>query len=90
MPRRNRNAHSVRIDADELAAHAARLAIELGSINGCRVYLLDEMQLYSCPAGSGAGKSAVLRGYMTQWLSEHPFGYISFMDGKAVSSNGRV
>jgi len=90
MPRRNRNAHALRIDTDELAARADQLTAELGSINGCRVYLLDEIQLYSCPARPGAGKSAILRYYMATWLSQHPFGYITFTDGKAVTSNGRV
>jgi hypothetical protein len=40
MPRRNRNAHTTPVDADELASRAAQLATELASppgLPGCIV-----------------------------------------------------
>jgi hypothetical protein len=34
MPRRNRNAHAIRLDADTLAAHASQVASDLSYPNG--------------------------------------------------------
>ena len=45
MPRRNRNAHAPAIDTDELAAQAAQLTAELGSVHIPVSHPADEIQL---------------------------------------------
>jgi hypothetical protein len=86
MPRRNRNAQAPRIDTDELAAQADRLTAEFGRVNGVIVYLAGEVQIYSCSAGTGSGKSNLLREYIAQFISEYPGCPITITDAKAVTS----
>ena len=85
MPRRNRNAHAPRIDADELAAQADQLTAELAVRNPGTVVLIDEIQFYRLGGIPGTGKSNLLREYMTQFIHEHPGCQLTITDEKAVT-----
>jgi hypothetical protein len=94
MPRRNRNAHAPAIDADELAAQAAQLTADLGSIHIRPVsHLADEIQL-RLGGIPHPGKSPVLIDHFNEWIKEHPGCTVSLIDGKhalamGVTSHGR-
>jgi hypothetical protein len=88
MPRRNRNAHAPAIDTEELAAQAAQLAAELGSMRLHPIsYPAAEIQfrLGSIP---GPGKSLVLIGYFNEWIKEHPGRTVRLIDGKSALAMG--
>jgi hypothetical protein len=87
MPRRNRNAHAPAIDADELAAQAAQLAAELGSLHIPAFYPAEEIQLRlgSIP---GPGKSLVLIDHFNEWIKEHPGGMVRLIDDKSALALG--
>jgi hypothetical protein len=88
MPRRNRNAHAPAIDADELAAQAAQLTAELGSLHIDPVtHLADEIQL-SLGSIPGPGKSLVLIDHFNEWIKEHPGGTVRLIDGKSALTMG--
>jgi hypothetical protein len=87
MPRRNRNAQAPRIDTDELATQADQLTTEFGQVNGTIVYLTDEIQPYSCSAGTGGGKTNPLREHIAQFISKYPGCQITITDAKGVTSN---
>ena len=53
MPRRNRNAHALTIDADKLADQASQLTTELGRFNSVTIYLADETQVSFLAGCSG-------------------------------------
>ena len=59
MPRRNRNAHALTIDADKLADQASQLTTELGSSSDVTICLADETQVYFLRL-QGTGKSSGL------------------------------
>jgi hypothetical protein len=94
MPRRNRNAHAPVIDTDELAAQAAQLTAELGSVHIDPVtHLAGEIQL-SLGSISGPGKSLVLIDHFNEWIKEHPGGMVTLIDSKSalameVTGHGR-
>jgi hypothetical protein len=91
MPRRNRNAHACRIDADELADQADQLTAELAAASTSIVLVIDESPLYArYGAITGPGKSSVIRDYITQFIHEHPGCQISLTDAKAVTTHGRI
>jgi hypothetical protein len=89
MPRRNRNAHALTIDADKLADQASQLTAELGRLHGVTVYLADETQVYYAASAQGTGKSSGLFSYLAEWISQHPGCHVSFADAKAVTLNAR-
>ncbi len=94
VPRRNRNAHAMSPDADELAAQADQLAAEFGQINGRPVCLSDEIQLYYLSATPAAGKSSMFSDYLTEWVRQHPGCKFIVTDRKrelikVVTGNGR-
>ncbi len=89
MPRRNRNAHAYIIDADKLADDASHLTAELGCFNGVTICLADETQVFFTATAQGTGKSSALRTYLTEWISAHPGGQVSFADAKAVTPDAR-
>jgi hypothetical protein len=91
MPRRNRNAHACRIDADALADQADQLTAELAAANTGIVIVIDESPLYAWHGAiTGLGKSNVIRDYITQFVYEHPGCQISLTDAKVVTTNGRI
>ena len=85
MPRRNRNAHALTIDADKLADEASQLTTELGRFHSVMICLADETQVFFTATAQGAGKSSALRAYLTEWINEHPGSKVSFADAKAVT-----
>jgi hypothetical protein len=87
MPRRNRNAHAPVIDTDELAAQAAQLAAELGSVHIPVFYPAEEIQL-RLGSISGPGKSFVLIDHLDEWIKEHPGGTVRLIDGKSALAMG--
>jgi hypothetical protein len=88
MPRRNRNAHAPVIDTDELAAQAAQLTAELGSVHIDLVtHLAGEMKL-SLGSIRGPGKSLVLIDHLDEWIKEHPGGTVRLIDGKSALAMG--
>ena len=90
MPRRNRNAHALTIDADKLADQASQLTTELGCSNGVTVCLVAaETQLYYTASARGTGKSPALRTWLTEWISAHPGGQARFAEAKAVTPDAR-
>ncbi len=89
MPRRNRNAHALTIDADKLADQASQLTTELGCSSGVTVYLADETQVYCAASAQGTGKSSSLLNYLAEWISQHPGCHVSFADAKAVTLDAR-
>jgi hypothetical protein len=91
MPRRNRNAHACRIDADALADQADQLTAELAAANPSIVVVIDESLLYARLGSiAGPGKSSVIRDYITQFVHEYPGCQISLTDAKAVTTHGRI
>jgi desulfoferrodoxin (superoxide reductase-like protein) len=93
MPRRNRNAHAPAIDADELAAQAAQLTAELGSVHIPVSYPAGEIQLRLGGIPHPA-KSSVLIDHFNEWIKEHPGCTVSLIDRKSalamgVTSHGR-
>ena len=65
MPRRNRNAHALTIDADKLADQASQLTTDLGGSSSVMIGLADETQVFFTATALGAGKSSALRAYLT-------------------------
>jgi hypothetical protein len=93
MPRRNRNAHAPAIDADELAAQAAQLAAELGSVHIPVSHPAEEIQL-RLGGIPQAGKSSVLIDHFNEWIKEHPGCTVGLLDvkqsfTKVVTGHGR-
>ena len=72
MPRRNRNAHALTIDADKLADQASQLTTDLGRSSSVMIGLADETQLYYTASTQGTGKSSALHTYLTEWISHRP------------------
>jgi hypothetical protein len=90
MPRRNRNAHALTIDADKLADQASQLTTELGCPNGVTVCLVaDETQPCDAASAQGTGKSPVLRTYLAEWISHHPGHQAHVADATAVTPDAR-
>jgi hypothetical protein len=87
MPRRNRNAHAPAIDTDELAAQAAQLTAELGSVHIPVSHQAGEIQL-RLGGAPHAGKSSALIDYLSKWATEHPGGTVALIDGKAALAMG--
>ena len=85
MPRRNRNAHALMIDADKLADQASQLTTELGSSSDVTICLADETQVSFLPGSQGTGKSSGLFGYLAAWISQHPGCHVSLAEAKAVT-----
>ena len=89
MPRRNRNAHALTIDADKLADQASQLTTELACSSGVMVYLADETQVYFAASALGTGKSSGLRNYLAGWITQHPGCHVSFADAEVVTLDAR-
>lgn len=93
MPRRNRNAHAPAIDADELAAQAAQLTAELGSVHIPVSHPVGEIRL-RLGGTPHPGKSTVLIDHFNEWIKDHPGATVSLINGKdalamGVTSHGR-
>ena len=90
MPRRNRNAHALTIDADKLADQASQLTTELGCPAGVTVCLMaDQTQPCYAASAQGSGKASFLRTYLAERISRHPGWQADFADAKAVTSDAR-
>jgi hypothetical protein len=86
MPRRNRNAHAPRIDADELAAQADQLTAELVATNPMTVFVPGETQLcYQLGALTSTGKTNLFRDYIASFIHDHPGCQLHLIDAKAVT-----
>jgi putative protein kinase ArgK-like GTPase of G3E family len=86
MPRRNRNAHAPAIDTDELAAQAAQLAAELGSVHIPILRPAGEIQL-RLGGTPGTGKSAALINDLIQRLQQHPRA-VALLDSQNALARG--
>jgi putative protein kinase ArgK-like GTPase of G3E family len=87
MPRRNRNAHAPAIDTDELAAQAAQLTAELGSVHIPILRPAGEIQLRLCGT-PGTGKSAALINDLIQRLQQHPGAAVALLDSQNALAMG--
>jgi hypothetical protein len=75
MPRRNRNAHALTIDADALAAQVGQLSLELAT---------------TVPIGSALGyqESDPLYRYLAEWFTRHPGRQVVAVDAKQIAAEG--
>jgi len=89
MPRRNRNAHALTINADKLADQASQLTTELVCSSGVTIYLADETQACCAAGAQGTGKSSGLFSYLAEWISQHPGCHVSFADAEVVTLDAR-
>jgi len=85
MPRRNRNAHALRIDPDTLADQTGQLAADLGCPT--RPGPATGMRLHATV--SGTADPVLLRDCLAGWLAGIPGSHLRLADLTAVITDAR-